>query len=122
MKHKSLAIPVLQISLEAFTWTDSEAVTKVCSFSASVVLLAILTNNVDLREFVSRDLFSALIRGLALESNAFISADLVNLCREIFIYLCDRDPAPRQVSFWNTNFSINVKLILLSDHTSASKY
>ncbi|KAG4112692.1 hypothetical protein ERO13_D13G177400v2 [Gossypium hirsutum] len=97
LKHKSLAIPVLQISLEAFTWTDSEAVTKVCSFSASVVLLAILTNNVDLREFVSRDLFSALIRGLALESNAFISADLVNLCREIFIYLCDRDPAPRQI-------------------------
>ncbi|XWS64638.1 hypothetical protein CRYUN_Cryun05aG0020000 [Craigia yunnanensis] len=97
LKHNRLAIPVLQISLEAFTWTDSEAVTKVCSFSAAVVLLAIFTNNVDLREFVSRDLFSAVIRGLALESNAVISADLVNLCREIFIYLCDRDPAPRQI-------------------------
>ncbi|XVF06240.1 hypothetical protein REPUB_Repub06bG0030700 [Reevesia pubescens] len=97
LEHKSLAIPVLQISLEAFTWTDSEAVTKVCSFSAAVVLLAIFTNNVELREFVSRDLFSAVIRGLALESNAIISADLVNLCREIFIYLCDRDPAPRQI-------------------------
>ncbi|XP_022719250.1 protein HASTY 1 [Durio zibethinus] len=97
LKHKNLAIPVLQISLEAFTWTDSEAVIKVCSFSAAVVLLAIYTNNVDLREFVSRDLFSAVIRGLALESNAIISADLVNLCREIFIYLCDTDPAPRQI-------------------------
>ncbi|XVF42101.1 hypothetical protein PTKIN_Ptkin01aG0333100 [Pterospermum kingtungense] len=97
LKHNSLAIPVLQILLEAFTWTDSEAVTKVCSFSATVVLLAIFTNNADLREFVSRDLFSAVIRGLALESNAVISADLVNLCREIFIYLCDRDPAPRQI-------------------------
>ncbi|KAK6243201.1 hypothetical protein QUC31_009610 [Theobroma cacao] len=97
LKHKSLAIPVLQISLEAFTWTDSEAVTKVCSFSAAVVLLAIFTNNVELQEFVSRDLFSAVIRGLALESNAVISADLVNLCREIFIYLCDRDTAPRQI-------------------------
>ncbi|XVF57317.1 hypothetical protein PTKIN_Ptkin06aG0195500 [Pterospermum kingtungense] len=97
LKHKSLAIPVSQISLEAFTWTDGEAVTKVCAFSAAVVLLAIFTNNVELREFVSRDLFSAVIRGLALESNAFISADLVNLCREIFIYLCDRDPAPRQI-------------------------
>ncbi|XVE89810.1 hypothetical protein DITRI_Ditri20bG0024300 [Diplodiscus trichospermus] len=97
LKRNSLAIPVLQISLEAFTWTDSEAMTKVCSFSSAVVLLAILTNNVDLREFVSRDLFSAVIRGLALESNAVISADLVNLCREIFIYLSDRDPAPRQI-------------------------
>ncbi|KAE8728489.1 Protein HASTY 1 [Hibiscus syriacus] len=36
LKHKSLAIPVLQISLEAFTWTDSEAMTNVCSFSAAV--------------------------------------------------------------------------------------
>ncbi|XP_039027828.1 protein HASTY 1-like isoform X2 [Hibiscus syriacus] len=97
LKHKSLAIPMLQISLEAFSWTDSEAVTKACSFSAAVVLLAIFTNNADLQEFVSRDLFSAAIRGLALESNAFISADLVNLCREIFIYLCDRKPAPRQI-------------------------
>ncbi|KAL4323981.1 hypothetical protein GQ457_11G015570 [Hibiscus cannabinus] len=97
LKHKSLAIPVLQISLEAFTWTDSEAVTKVCSFSAVVVLLAILTNNVDLRGYVSRDLFSAVIQGLALESSAFASADMVNLCREIFVYLSDRDPAPRQI-------------------------
>lgn len=112
MKHNSLAVPVLQILLEAFTWTDSEAVTKLCSFSATVVLLAIFTNNVDLREFVSKDLFSAVIRGLALESNAVISADLVNLCREIFIYLCDRDPAPRQVSF-GSNLFINIKWIPL---------
>ncbi|KAE8686627.1 Protein HASTY 1 [Hibiscus syriacus] len=97
LKHKSLAIPMLQISLEAFSWTDREAVAKACSFSAAVVLLAIFTNNADLLEFVSRDLFSASIRGLALESNAFISSDLVNLCREIFIYLCDRNPAPRQI-------------------------
>ncbi|KAF3489145.1 hypothetical protein F2Q69_00056161 [Brassica cretica] len=32
-----------------------------------------------------------------MESNAVNSADLVNLCREIVIYLSDRDPAPRQV-------------------------
>ncbi|OMO98918.1 Exportin-1/Importin-beta-like protein [Corchorus olitorius] len=97
LKRKSLAIPALQISLEAFSWTDSEAVAKACPFCAAVVLLAIFTNNVELREYVSRDLFSAIIRGLAVESNAFISADLVNLCREIFMYLCDRDPAPRQI-------------------------
>ncbi|XP_040942118.1 protein HASTY 1 isoform X3 [Gossypium hirsutum] len=97
LKHKSLAIPVLQISLEAFSWTDSEAVTKVCAFSAAVVLLAIFTNNVDLREYVSRDLFSAVIQGLALESNAVISADLVSLSRDIFIYLCNRDPGPWKI-------------------------
>ncbi|KAJ6694225.1 hypothetical protein OIU85_004961 [Salix viminalis] len=66
--HNGLAVPALQICLEAFTWTDGEAVSKVLSFC-----------------------------GLALESNAFISADLVGFCREIFMYLCDRDPAPRQV-------------------------
>lgn len=84
--------------LEAFTWTDGEATTKVSSFCASVVVLAVSTNNLELQEFVSKDLFSAVIRGLTLESNAINSADLVSLCREIFIYLCDRDPAPRQVS------------------------
>lgn len=97
LTHKGLAIPALQICLEAFTWTDGETVTKVSPFSAALVVLAISTNNVELRQFVSKDLFSAIIRGLALESNAFISADLVGLCREIFLYLCDRDPAPRQI-------------------------
>lgn len=96
--RKGLALPALQICMEAFTWTDGEAMTKVSSFCAALVVLAISTDNVELREFVSRDLFSAIIQGLALESNAIISADLVALCREIFVYLCDRDPAPRQVS------------------------
>lgn len=72
--------------------------TKVSSFCSAVVLLAIQSNNIELRQFVSKDLFSAIIRGLTLESNAVYSADLVGLCREIFIYMCDRDPAPRQVS------------------------
>lgn len=48
---------------------------------------------------MSKDSFSAVIRGLAMKSNAVNGADLVNLCREIFIYLSDRDSAPRQVSF-----------------------
>lgn len=98
MKHKELALPALQISIQAFTWTDGEAVTKVSSFCAAVIVLAISSNNEELQQFVSKDLFSAAIQGLTLESNAVISADLVGLCREIFIYLCDRDPAPRQVS------------------------
>ncbi|XP_050225235.1 protein HASTY 1 [Mercurialis annua] len=97
LKHRGLALPALQISLEAFTWTDSEAMTKVSAFCATVIHLAISTNNVELREFVSKDLFYAIIKGLELESNAVISAELVNLCREIYIYLRDRDPAPRQV-------------------------
>lgn len=97
LKHKDLALPALQICLEAFTWTDGEAVAKVSSFCSAVVLLAIQSNNLELWQFVSKDLFSSLVQGLALESNAFSSADLVGLCREIFIYMCDRDPAPRLV-------------------------
>ncbi|KAM7274199.1 hypothetical protein ACFE04_028863 [Oxalis oulophora] len=57
LKHKALAVSVLQTCLEVFRWTD----------------------------------------GLTLESNVVISADLVGLCREIFIYLYERDPAPRQI-------------------------
>lgn len=106
LTHKSVALPALQICLEVFTWTEAEATNKVCSFCGVVLLLAILTNNVELREFVAKDLFSAVIRGLGVESNAIKSPDLVNLCSEIFINLCDRDPAPRQVSF-------NQKLFIL---------
>ncbi|KAF5194673.1 Hasty-like protein [Thalictrum thalictroides] len=97
LKHRGSAMPALQISIEAFSWTDGEAVTKVASFCGSVVLLAISTNNLELQEFVAKDLFYAIIQGLSLESNAFASADLVGLCREIFVHLAGRDPAPRQL-------------------------
>ncbi|KAF9605389.1 hypothetical protein IFM89_016966 [Coptis chinensis] len=97
LKHRGIAVPALQICIEAFSWTDGEAVTKVVAFCASVILLAISTNNIELRQYVAKDLFSAIIQGLSLESNAFASTDLVGLCREIFVYLADRDPAPRQV-------------------------
>ena len=97
MKHKSLAVPALRICIEAFAWTDGEAMTKVTHFCGALILLAVSSNDVELREFVAKDLFCAIIQGLALESNAIISADLVGLCREIFVYLSDRDTAPRQV-------------------------
>lgn len=111
LKHKGLALPALQICLEAFAWTDGEAVTKVSPFCAALVVFAVLTNNAELREFVAKDLFSAIIHGLALESNAFISADLVGLSREIFIHLCERDPAPRQVHCHPSFFSISLLMI-----------
>nr|XP_008370660.2 protein HASTY 1 isoform X3 [Malus domestica] len=97
LKHKGLALPALQICLEAFTWTDGEAMTKVSAFCSSLIGLAVSTNSVELLQFVSKDLFSAIIQGLALESNAFISADLIGHCRDIYIHLCDRDPTPRQI-------------------------
>ena len=96
--NRGLALPTLRMCLEAFTWTDGEAMTKISSYCSVLVVLSIVSNHSELIEFVSRDLFSSIIQGLALESNAIISADLVGLCREIFVYLCDRHPAPRQVS------------------------
>ncbi|XP_057763700.1 protein HASTY 1 isoform X2 [Salvia miltiorrhiza] len=97
LHNKSLAVPVLKICIEAFGWTDSESMSKVSTFCGLVVLLAVSTTNVELREFVCKDLFSAIIQGLTLESSAFASADLVGLCREIFVYLSNRDPSPRQI-------------------------
>ncbi|KAL3625477.1 histone deacetylase [Castilleja foliolosa] len=97
LNKQSLAVPVLKICIEAFRWTDSEAMPKVCSLCGLVIVLAVSTNNLELREFVCKDLFSAIIQGLTLKSNAVISADLVGLCREIFVYLSIRDPSPRQI-------------------------
>ncbi|XP_058738613.1 protein HASTY 1-like [Vicia villosa] len=97
LKHEALALPILRMCLEVFTWTDGEAVTKISSFCSATVVLSIVTNHTELIEFVSRDLFTSVIQSLSLESNAIISSDLIAICREIFVYLCDRHPAPRQV-------------------------
>ncbi|KAL0380121.1 UNVERIFIED_CONTAM: protein HASTY 1 [Sesamum angustifolium] len=85
--------------LAAFASTSmvGEAMSKVTSLCGLVILLAISTDNAELREFVCKDLFSAIIQGLTLESNSIISAELVGLCREIFIYLSNRNPSPRQI-------------------------
>ena len=103
MGHKGPALPALRISIEVFTWTDGEAVAKILPFCGSLILLAISTNNVELGEFVAKDLFYSIIQGLTLESNAIISSDLVGLCREIYVHLLNRDPSPRQVSSKNAN-------------------
>ncbi|KAJ3669542.1 hypothetical protein LUZ60_011492 [Juncus effusus] len=95
--HKDQAIPALRLTLSVLTYTDGDAVTKLIPFCQSLVLLAVATNNAELRQFVTKDLFLAVIQGLALESNAVISAELVGICREIYVYLVERDPTPRQV-------------------------
>ncbi|TVU20892.1 hypothetical protein EJB05_30493 [Eragrostis curvula] len=97
MLHVGAALPALRISVEVFTWTDSEAVTKVIPFCGALIHLAVATNQAELRQFVAKDLFFSIIQGLSVESNSIMSAELVGLCREIYVYLSDRDPAPRQV-------------------------
>ncbi|KAK7355295.1 hypothetical protein VNO80_14548 [Phaseolus coccineus] len=97
LKHEGLALPTLQLCLEAFTWTEGESVTKISSYCSVLVVLAIVTNHAELIEYVCREPFTSIIQGVTLESNATTSADLVAICREIFVYLCDRHPAPRQV-------------------------
>ncbi|KAK4382765.1 protein HASTY 1 [Sesamum angolense] len=52
LNKKDLAIPILKICIEAFGWTDSEAMSKVTSLCGLVILLAISTDNVELREFI----------------------------------------------------------------------
>ncbi|XP_074571576.1 protein HASTY 1 [Curcuma longa] len=97
MTHHGLALQSLRIGINALAWTDGDSVNKVIPFCGSIIVLAIITSSVELREIVSKDLFLALIQALSLESNAVISSDLLGLCREIYVYLADRDPAPRQV-------------------------
>jgi len=97
MLHVGTALPALRISVEVFSWTDSDAVTKVIPFCGALIHLAVASNQAELRQFVAKDLFSSIIQGLSVESNSVMSAELVGLCREIYVYLSDRDPAPRQV-------------------------
>ncbi|XP_051209723.1 protein HASTY 1 isoform X3 [Lolium perenne] len=97
MLNVSTALPALKITVEVFSWTDSEAVTKLVPFCGALIHLAVATNRAELRQFVGKDLFSSIIQGLSVELNAVISAELVGLCREIYIYLSDKDPAPKQV-------------------------
>ncbi|CAL4976346.1 unnamed protein product [Urochloa decumbens] len=97
MLHVGTALPALRISVEVFSWTDSDAVTKVIPFCGALIHLAVASNQAELRQFVAKDLFSSIIQGLSAESNSVMSAELVGLCREIYVYLSDRDPAPRQV-------------------------
>ncbi|KQK04284.1 protein HASTY 1 isoform X2 [Brachypodium distachyon] len=97
MLNVSTALPALRITIQVFSWTDSEAVTKVVPFCGALIHLAVATNRAELRQFVGKDLFSSIIQGLSIESNAIISAELVGLCREIYVYLSDKDPSPKQI-------------------------
>lgn len=97
MLNVGTALPALRITVEVFSWTDSEAVTKVIPFCGALIHLAVATNQAELRQFVGKDLFSSIIQGLSVELNAVVSAELIGLCREIYLYLSDKDPAPKQV-------------------------
>ncbi|KAG8052323.1 hypothetical protein GUJ93_ZPchr0001g31232 [Zizania palustris] len=97
MLNAATAIPALRITVEVFSWTDSEAVTKVIPFCFALIHLAVATNRAELSQFVAKDLFSSIMQGLSVELNSITSAELVGLCREIYVYLSDRDPTPRQV-------------------------
>lgn len=125
--HKTQAIPVLRITIEVLNWTDAEAVNKTVPFCGALVLLSIATNNTELRQFVTKDLFSAIIQGLSFESNAFICAELVGLCREIYVYLSDRDPTPRQVLYSRNHYIFSFVFgamvdKLTADHTSFAPF
>ncbi|EPS62225.1 hypothetical protein M569_12567, partial [Genlisea aurea] len=97
LNSKSLSVPVMKICIESFGWSDAEALSKVSSLWSQVVSASVSTKSEELREFVSRDLFGTVIQALTLESNAAVSADLVGLCRDIFVYTSNRNPAPRQI-------------------------
>lgn len=105
---RSLAQPVLQFCLQACTWTDGViTITSLRSFLISVIHLAIMTNNRELGEFVSKDLFHALIMSLAIGENlknSSLISILVGMCHEIFVHLSERHQAPRQVSLDFENF------------------
>lgn len=94
---KNLANSVMQFSLQACTWTDGITTFNLRCLFISVIHLAVMTNNGELREFVAKDLFNAIIMSLTIDENVNNNSILVGMCSDIFVYLSQRHPAPRQV-------------------------
>ena len=66
MLNVGTALPALRITVEVFSWTDSEAVTKVIPFYGVLIHLAIATNQAELRQFVRKDICSSITQGYLL--------------------------------------------------------
>ncbi|XP_037461569.1 protein HASTY 1-like [Triticum dicoccoides] len=98
MLNVDTALTALGITVEMFTWTDSEAVTKVIPFYGALIHLAVATNQAELRQFVRKDIFSSITQGLSVELNVAVNAELIGLCQGIYLYLSDKDRAPKQGS------------------------
>uniref|UniRef100_M4FG90 Tryptophan--tRNA ligase, cytoplasmic n=1 Tax=Brassica campestris TaxID=3711 RepID=M4FG90_BRACM len=94
---KNLANSVMQFSLQACTWTDGITTFNLRCLFISVIHLAVMTNNGELREFVAKDLFNAIIMSLTIDENVNNNSILVGMCSDMFVYLSQRHPAPRQV-------------------------
>lgn len=90
------------MGIDALEWPDSEAVHKAISFCSTVVNVAAVASDSQLQEIVGKDMFSAAIRGLTLESNSSAQAELVGLLRDIYLRLYSRTSAPRQVFILQT--------------------
>jgi exportin-5 len=97
MQHGEAAQAALHVGIDALEWPDSDAVHKAIIFCAAVVNVAALAGDSQLQEVVGKDMFSAAIRGLTLESNASAQAELVGLLRDIYLRLGTRSATPRQV-------------------------
>lgn len=97
---RDLANSVMQFSLQACTWTDGITTFNLRCLFISVIHLAVTTNNGELREFVAKDLFNAIIMSLTIDENVNNNSILVGMCSDIFVYLSQRHPAPRQVQFF----------------------
>ncbi|XP_037454901.1 protein HASTY 1-like [Triticum dicoccoides] len=96
MLNVDITLTALRITIEVFTWTDSEEVTKVIPFYGALIHLAVATNQAELRQFVRKDIFSSITQGFSVELNVVVSAELIGLCRGIYLYLSDKDRAPKQ--------------------------
>lgn len=109
MQHGEAAQAALHVGIDALEWPDSDAVHKAIIFCAAVVNVAALAGDSQLQEVVGKDMFSAAIRGLTLESNASAQAELVGLLRDIYLRIGTRSATPRQViRLFKTNFPTKV--------------
>ncbi|KAI5071083.1 hypothetical protein GOP47_0013334 [Adiantum capillus-veneris] len=97
IRHHSIAKASLSLCIQALKWSDSEAVHKALIFCGTTVIVAAISGNVDLQNFVATDLFTAIIEALTMDSNSSAQAELINLFRMIYLLMAQQHAAPRQI-------------------------
>lgn len=97
VQHHSIAKASLSICIQALKWPDSDAVHKVLVFCGATVTVATISGNAQLQNYVARDLFTAIIEALTIDSNASAQAELINIFRIIYLLMAQQHTAPRQI-------------------------
>ncbi|XP_024536193.1 protein HASTY 1, partial [Selaginella moellendorffii] len=95
IQHSAAAFATVHLGIQSLQWPDSDAVHRGAVFCGAVIDVAGPLNDTNLREIVGKDMFTAIIQSLTLESNSAAHAELLGLLREILVKLSPHTSTPK---------------------------